>query len=71
VRFRRRECQRLHEAARLGFRNTIVPRSNLQRSHERLPLTAMPARTVQEAVGLALGSPREERQPDDESPLGD
>jgi DNA repair protein RadA/Sms len=62
---------RLHEAARLGFRNAIVPRSNLQRPHERLPLTALPARTVQEAVGLALGAPREERQPDDESPFDD
>lgn len=51
---------RLQEAARLGFRYAIVPRSNLQRPHERLPLTALPARTAQEAVGLALGSPREE-----------
>lgn len=62
---------RLQEAARLGFRYAIVPRSNLQRPHERLPLTALPARTVQEAVGLALGAPREERQPDDESPFDD
>ncbi len=51
---------RLQEAARLGFRYAIVPRSNLQRPHERLPLTALPARTAQEAVGLALGSSREE-----------
>jgi DNA repair protein RadA/Sms len=62
---------RLQEAARLGFRYAIVPRSNLQRPHERLPLTALPARTAQEAVGLALGAPREERQPDDESPFDD
>jgi len=62
---------RLQEAARLGFRHAIVPRSNLQRPHERLPLTALPARTAQEAVGLALGAPREERQPDDESPFDD
>jgi DNA repair protein RadA/Sms len=62
---------RLQEAARLGFRYAIVPRSNLQRPHERLPLTALPARTAQEAVGLALGAPHEERQPDDESPFDD
>ena len=62
---------RLQEAARLGFRYAIMPRSNLQRPHERLPLTALPARTAQEAVGLALGAPREERQPDDESPFDD
>jgi len=51
---------RLQEAARLGFRYAIVPRSSLQRPHERLPLTALPARTAPEAVGLALGSSREE-----------
>jgi DNA repair protein RadA/Sms len=62
---------RLQEAARLGFRYAIVPRSNLQRPHERLPLTALPARTAQEAVGLALGAPREERNADEESPFGD
>lgn len=62
---------RLHEAARLGFRHAIVPRSNLQRPHERLPLTALPARTVQEAVGLALGDTRASRPEADadESPF--
>ncbi len=62
---------RLHEAARLGFRHAIVPRSNLQRPHERLPLTALPARTVQEAVGLALGDARAPRTEEDadESPF--
>ncbi|GIV11503.1 MAG: DNA repair protein RadA [Fimbriimonadales bacterium] len=61
---------RLHEAARLGFRNAIVPRSNLQHPHDRLPLTALPARTVQEAVGLALGATRErDRETEEESPF--
>ncbi len=61
---------RLYEAARLGFQHAIVPRSNLQRPHERLPLTALPARTVQEAVGLALGAPRERgREEQAESPF--
>jgi hypothetical protein len=48
-----------------------VPRSNLQRPHGRLPLTALPARTAQEAVGLALGAERERRAatPDEESPF--
>ncbi len=59
---------RLQEAARLGFQYAIAPRSNLQRPHERLPLTTMPARTAQEALGLALGSPRE-REPESESPF--
>ncbi len=59
---------RLQEAARLGFKYAIAPRSNLQRPHERLPLTTMPARTAQEALGLALGSPRE-REPESESPF--
>ncbi len=53
---------RLQEAARLGFKYAIAPRSNLQRPHERLPLTTMPARTAQEALGLALGSPRETQE---------
>jgi DNA repair protein RadA/Sms len=62
---------RLQEAARLGFKHAIVPRSNLQRPHGRLPLTALPARTAQEAVGLALGAERERRAvtPDEESPF--
>jgi DNA repair protein RadA/Sms len=62
---------RLQEAARLGFKHAIVPRSNLQRPHERLPLTALPARTAQEAVGLALGAERDRRtpEPDAESPF--
>jgi len=62
---------RLQEAARLGFRNAIVPRGNLQRPHERLPLTALPARTAQEAVGLALGTEQKPRtaEPDEESPF--
>ncbi|MCX7992056.1 MAG: DNA repair protein RadA [Fimbriimonadales bacterium] len=59
---------RLQEAARLGFKHAIVSRSNLQRPHERLPLTALPARTAQDALGLALGSPRE-RESEPESPF--
>ncbi|MFN7019310.1 MAG: DNA repair protein RadA [Fimbriimonadales bacterium] len=59
---------RLQEAARLGFQYAIAPRSNLQRPHERLPLTTMPARTAQEALGLALGSTRE-REAEPESPF--
>jgi predicted ATP-dependent serine protease len=58
----------LQEAARLGFKHAIAPRSNLQRPHERLPITTMPARTAQEALGLALGSPRE-REAEPESPF--
>ncbi|MFQ3610577.1 MAG: magnesium chelatase domain-containing protein, partial [Fimbriimonadales bacterium] len=60
---------RLQESARLGFRYAIVPRSNLQRPHERLPLTTLPARTVSEAVGLALGTPYEPSEPEDEDTL--
>lgn len=59
---------RLQEAARLGFKHAIAPRSNLQRPHERLPIATMPARTAQEAVGLALGSPRE-REAEPEPPF--
>ncbi len=62
---------RLQEAARLGFQHAIVPRSNLQRPHDRLPLSALPARTVQEAVGLALGARREPRRRDESSPFED
>ncbi|MDW8107646.1 MAG: DNA repair protein RadA [Armatimonadota bacterium] len=59
---------RLQEAARLGFRYAIVPRGNLQRPHERLPMSALPARTAQEAVNLALS--HEQRSPSEsESPF--
>ena len=62
---------RLQEAARLGFRNAIVPWCNLQRPHERLPLTALPTRTAQEAVGFALGTEQKPRtaEPDEASPF--
>ncbi|MCS7209176.1 MAG: DNA repair protein RadA [Fimbriimonadales bacterium] len=60
---------RLNEAARLGFQHAIVPRSNLQRPHERLPMSALPARTAQEAVGLALGSAPEPHTEPSESPF--
>lgn len=48
---------RLKEAARLGFRKVIVPR-RLRHHNEDIPkgLTVMPARSVGEAVDLALGS---------------
>ncbi len=61
---------RLLESARLGFRYAIVPQSNLQRPHERLPMTALPARTVSEAIGLALGTAQESAEPEeDDSPF--
>lgn len=59
---------RLQEAARLGFQYALVPRGNLQRPHERLPLSTLPARTAQEAVGLALAEGREPRS-EAESPF--
>jgi DNA repair protein RadA/Sms len=45
---------RLREAARMGFRYALVPHSNLQRPHERLPLSAFPVRNAREAISMAL-----------------
>ena len=45
---------RLREAARMGFRYALVPHSNLQRPHERLPLSAFPVRHAREAISMAL-----------------
>ncbi|CUU00937.1 MAG: DNA repair protein RadA [Fimbriimonadales bacterium] len=61
---------RLQEAARLGFRYALVPQSNLQRPHERLPLTTLPVRTAQEAIRMALQSQPEAEEPEeDDSPF--
>ncbi|MDW8051534.1 MAG: DNA repair protein RadA [Armatimonadota bacterium] len=60
---------RLQEAARLGFRYAIVPRGNLQRPHERLPMSALPVRTAQEAVNLALSHEQRTTSEESESPF--
>lgn len=52
---------RLQEASRLGFRYAVAPASNLQRPHARLPMSALPARTAQEAIELALGKAQPRR----------
>ncbi len=45
---------RLREAARMGFRYALVPQSNLQRPHEKLPMSAFPVRHAREAIRMAL-----------------
>ncbi len=54
---------RLQEASRLGFRYAIVPVSNLQRPHARLPMSALPARTAQQAIELALSATPSRKAP--------
>lgn len=61
---------RLQESARLGFRYALVPKSNLQRPHGRLPLTALPVRTANEAIQMALASPPDDDDTEeDDSPF--
>lgn len=61
---------RLQESARLGFRYALVPKSNLQHPHGRLPLTTLPVRTANEAIQMALASPPEnEDTEEDDSPF--
>ena len=50
----RRMEARSREAARMGFRYALMPHSNLQRPHERLPLSAFPVRHAREAISMAL-----------------
>jgi len=53
---------RLNEAARLGFRKVIIPQ-RLGRRQTRVPdgLTVIPARSVGEAVNIALGPGKQQR----------
>lgn len=57
---------RLQESARLGFRYALVPQSNLQRRHERLPLSALPVRSAQQAIQMALQAPSEAEETEEE-----
>jgi DNA repair protein RadA/Sms len=51
---------RLREAARMGFRYALVPKSNLQRPHERLSLSTFPVRHAREAIQMALTASEED-----------
>ena len=45
---------RLNEAAKLGFRRCVLPRSLHRSLIDEAPLELLPARSVSEAVDLAL-----------------